>query len=111
MRNATITTIAPTGSISIMAGVSPSIEPLFGIAFVRNVLDGEQLVEVNPYFKKIAVERGFYSEELLEKIANNGRSCQGLPEVPEDVQRLFKTAHDISPLDHIRMQAAFQKYR
>ncbi len=110
MRNATITTIAPTGSISIMAGVSPSIEPLFGIAFVRNVLDGEQLVEVNPYFKKIAVERGFYSEELLEKIANNGRSCQGLPEVPEDVQRLFKTAHDISPLDHIRMQAAFQKY-
>ena len=111
MRNATVTTIAPTGSISIIAGCSSGIEPLFAIAFVRNVLDKEdRLYEINPYFEKIAKEMGFYSEELLQKIADNNGSVQGLEEVPIEVQRIFVTALDISPEWHVRMQAAFQKY-
>ena len=111
MRNATVTTIAPTGSISIIAGCSSGIEPLFAIAFVRNVLDEEdRLYEINPYFEKIAKEMGFYSEELLQKIADNNGSVQGLEEVPIEVQRIFVTALDISPEWHVRMQAAFQKY-
>jgi len=109
MRNATVTTIAPTGSLSIIAGCSSGIEPLFAVSFVRNVLDGTKLFEVNPYFEKIARKRGFYSQELVERIAETG-SVRAFPEVPEDVKRLFVTAHDITPEDHIRMQAAFQKY-
>ncbi|RME68314.1 MAG: vitamin B12-dependent ribonucleotide reductase [Nitrospirae bacterium] len=109
MRNATVTTIAPTGSLSIIAGCSSGIEPLFAVSFVRNVLDGTKLFEVNPYFEKIAREKGFYSQELIERIADTG-SVSTFAEVPEDVKRLFVTAHDITPEDHIRMQAAFQKY-
>ncbi len=109
VRNATVTTIAPTGTISIISGVSSGIEPLFAISYVRNVMDNDRLVEVNPLFKKIAVERGFYSEELMEKIAERG-SVEGMEEVPEDVRKIFRTAHDINPLWHIKMQAAFQKY-
>lgn len=109
LRNATTTTIAPTGTISIICGCSSGIEPLFAISFVRNVMDNEKLLEVHPYFEEVAKKRGFYSKELMEKIAERG-TIQGMEEVPEDVQRVFVTAHDISPEYHVRMQAAFQKY-
>lgn len=109
MRNATITTIAPTGSISIIAGCSSGIEPLFAVTFMRNVLEGTRLFEVNPLFEKIAKERGFYSAKLLEKIAKSG-SVQKIKEIPKDVKRIFVTAMDIKPEWHVKMQAAFQKY-
>ena len=109
VRNATITTIAPTGSISIIAGCSSGIEPLFAISFMRNVLDGSRLFEINPLFEMTAKERGFYSAELLEEIARTG-SVQGIEGVPEDAKRVFVTALDIQPEWHVRMQAAFQKY-
>ncbi len=110
IRNATRTTIAPTGSLSIIANCSSGIEPLFAVSFVRkNILSDVIMVDVNPLFEEIARERGFYSPELMEKIAQSG-SVQGLKEVPPDVQRIFVTAHDITPEWHIRMQAAFQKY-
>jgi len=109
MRNSTITTIAPTGSISIIAGCSSGIEPLFAISFMRNVLEGTRLFETNPLFEMTAKERGFYSAGLLEEIARSG-SVQGIKGVPEDVERVFVTALDISPEWHVRMQAAFQKY-
>ena len=109
MRNATVTTIAPTGTLSIIAGVSSGIEPIFALAFVRHVLDGKELLEVNPLFEKIARQEGFYSEDLMKKIAQNGH-VEGLEEVPEKIRKLLVTAHEISPEDHIRMQAAFQKY-
>jgi ribonucleoside-diphosphate reductase alpha chain len=109
MRNATVTTIAPTGTISIIAGASSGIEPIFALAFKRHVLDGKELVEVNPLFEAMAKRDGFYSESVLKKIAETGHIENGA-EVPEKIKRLFVTAHDISPEDHIRMQAAFQKY-
>lgn len=110
LRNATTTTIAPTGSIGIIAGCSSGIEPLFAISYIRaNVLNDEELVEVNPLFEKKAKDEGFYSTELMMKIAKKG-SVAGMEEVPKDVQKIFVTAHDISPEWHIRMQAAFQKY-
>jgi len=109
LRNATLTTIAPTGTISIIAGASSGIEPIFALVYTRHVMDKDKLLEVNPYFEKIAKERGFYTKELMEKISEKG-SCQELPEVPEDVKRVFVTALDITPEWHIRMQAVFQKY-
>jgi len=109
LRNATTTTIAPTGTLSIIAGCSSGIEPLFAVAFVRNVLEGTKLYEVNPQFERIAKERGFWSRELIDRIAEKG-SLRDISEIPDDVKRIFITAHDISPLDHIRMQAAFQKH-
>jgi ribonucleoside-diphosphate reductase alpha chain len=109
LRNATITTIAPTGTISIISGCSSGIEPIFAIAYIRNVMDKDELAEVNPYFERVARERGFYSRELMMKIARQGH-LQGLTEVPEDVRKVFRTAHEITPEWHIRMQAAFQKY-
>ncbi|MBE0617924.1 MAG: vitamin B12-dependent ribonucleotide reductase, partial [Proteobacteria bacterium] len=109
VRNATRTTIAPTGTISILAGCSSGIEPLFSLAFVRRVMDGTEMLEVNPVFEETARQRGFYTEGLLRRVAN-GESVQELPEVPEDVRRVFVTAHDITPEDHIRMQGAFQKH-
>jgi len=108
-RNATVTTIAPTGTLSILAGCSSGVEPLFAVSFVRTVMEGTKLLEVNPYFEKVAKERGFWSRELMEKIAEQG-SLQGFQEIPEDVREVFLTAHDISPMEHIAMQAAFQKY-
>ena len=107
MRNATTTTIAPTGSISIIAGCSSGIEPLFAINYERNVID-DTLIEVHPIFEKIAKERGFYSEELMERVAQNN-SIQEMEEIPEDVRHIFVTSHDIEPEWHIKMQAAFQK--
>ena len=109
LRNATITTIAPTGTISIISGCSSGIEPIFAIAYVRNVMDKDELAEVNPYFEKIAKERGFYSKELMMKIAKQG-NLKDIPEAPEEVKRIFRTALEISPEWHIRMQSAFQKY-
>jgi ribonucleoside-diphosphate reductase alpha chain len=109
MRNATLTTIAPTGTISIISNCSSGIEPLFALAFTRHVLDKEKLPEINPYFEKIAKERGFYSEDLMRKIAETG-SCQHIDEVPSDIKKIFVTAHDISPQWHVRMQASFQKF-
>ncbi len=109
MRNATVTTIAPTGTISIIANSSSGIEPLFAISYIRTVLDQSRLVEVNPTFERIARERGFYSAELMERIAEAG-TVRGMDEVPEDIQRVFATAHDITPEVHVRMQAAFQKH-
>ncbi len=108
MRNATVTTIAPTGTISIIAGCTSGIEPLFAVSFVRNVLGGSQLVETNREFEEIAREKGFYSEELISKITRTG-SVQDLKEVPDDVKKIFKTALDIPPEWHVRMQAVFQK--
>ncbi len=108
-RNATVTTIAPTGTLSIIAGCSSGIEPAFALCFVRNVMDNDRLLEVNPYFEKVAKERGFYSKELMEKIVEKG-SIQDIEEIPADVKRVFVTAHDIAPEWHVRMQAAFQKY-
>jgi ribonucleoside-diphosphate reductase alpha chain len=108
-RNATVTTIAPTGTISIIAGCSSGIEPLFAIAFMRHVLGGERLFEINPIFERMAKDRGFYSGDLLERIVRQG-TLNGIEAVPEDIKRLFVTSHDISPEIHVRMQAAFQKY-
>jgi ribonucleoside-diphosphate reductase alpha chain len=109
VRNATVTTIAPTGTLSIIAGCSSGIEPLFALSFVRKVLDGAELIEGNPAFEKVAKERGFHSDALMKEIAEHG-GCTGLDSVPGDVQQVFVTAHDITPEWHIRMQAAFQKY-
>ena len=108
IRNATVTTIAPTGTISIIASASSGIEPLFAVSYIRKVLDNQTLLEVHPQFERIAREQDFYSDSLMEQIAQNG-SIQGIQEIPEDVRKLFITAHDITPEDHIRMQAAFQK--
>ena len=108
-RNATTTTIAPTGTLSILAGCSSGIEPLFALSFVRRVMDNDELVEVNPYFETVAKERSFYSHELMNRIAKEG-SIRNINEIPEDIKKIFVTAHDITPEWHIRMQAAFQKY-
>ncbi|MBI5014242.1 MAG: vitamin B12-dependent ribonucleotide reductase [Deltaproteobacteria bacterium] len=107
VRNATRTTIAPTGTISILAACSSGIEPLFSLAFVRRVMDGTEMLEVNPVFEEVARERGFSSESLLQRIAR-GEPLHGLPEVPDDVREVFVTAHDMPPEAHLRMQAAFQ---
>jgi ribonucleoside-diphosphate reductase alpha chain len=109
MRNATTTTIAPTGTISILAGCSGGIEPLYAVSFVRQVLDGTRLGDVNPRFVERARKDGFWSEALMAEVAARG-SVRGLDGVPEEVQRLFVTAYDIAPEWHVRMQAAFQKH-
>jgi ribonucleoside-diphosphate reductase alpha chain len=110
VRNATTTTIAPTGTISIIAGCSSGIEPLFAISYVRaNVLDDDRMVEVHPYFEELARERGFHSDELLKRIADVG-SVRHLDGVPPDVQQVWATAHDITPEWHIKLQSAFQKH-
>ena len=109
VRNATITTIAPTGTLSIIAGCSSGIEPIFAVSYVRTVMEGTKLIEVNPYFEKTAKELGFWGRELMERIAERG-SIQGFDEIPKDVKGLFITAHNIAPHEHIRMQAAFQRY-
>jgi len=109
MRNATVTAIAPTGSISIIAGCSSGIEPVFALCFVRNVLGGKKLIEVNPVFERVAKEKGFYSASLMKELAKKG-SLSGIEDVPDDVKRIFVTALEIEPEWHVRMQAAFQKY-
>jgi ribonucleoside-diphosphate reductase alpha chain len=108
VRNATTTTIAPTGTLSIIADCSSGIEPLFALAYKRLILDTE-LYEVNRYFFEIARARGFYSGELENKVIKKG-SVKGMPEVPSDIKRLFRTAHEIPPEDHLEMQSAFQEF-
>jgi ribonucleoside-diphosphate reductase alpha chain len=109
VRNASRTTIAPTGTLSIIAGCSSGIEPLFALSFTRNILDGANMVEVNQYFEKAARLGGFYSEELMRKLAT-GTRLHEVDGVPDDIKSLFVTAHEITPEWHVRMQAAFQKY-
>jgi ribonucleoside-diphosphate reductase alpha chain len=108
-RNASRTTIAPTGSLSIIANCSSGIEPLFALSYVRHILEGEEFIEVNPYFEEAAKKGGFYSPELMKHLAE-GTRLKDIEEVPEDIKRLFVTAHDISPEWHVKMQAAFQKF-
>jgi ribonucleoside-diphosphate reductase, adenosylcobalamin-dependent len=109
LRNATLTTIAPTGTISMICAASSGVEPLFAVAYTKTVMDGTSLVEVNPIFEAFAKEYGFYSLELMQKIAEVG-TVIGLPEVPNWVQEVFTTAQEIAPEWHIRIQGAFQKY-
>ncbi len=109
LRNATVTTIAPTGSISIIAGTSSGIEPIFALVYRRHVLDGDALLELDPIFEQLAHEQGFHSEDLMKKVAQTG-TLQDLDEVPPETRRLLVTAHDIAPEWHIRVQAAFQKH-
>ncbi|RPI09795.1 MAG: adenosylcobalamin-dependent ribonucleoside-diphosphate reductase, partial [Zetaproteobacteria bacterium] len=108
LRNSTVTTIAPTGTISIIAGCSSGIEPLFAVAY-SHIVGERHLTFVNPHFEAVAKQRGFYSQELMEKVAAEG-TLHDLGEVPEDVRRVFVTAHEIEPEWHVRMQAAFQRY-
>ena len=109
MRNATTTTIAPTGTLSIIAGCSSGIEPLFALSFVRTVMDNDRLMEVNPHFAATAREGGFYSDDLMNEIAARG-SIHGMENIPPEIRKIYVTAHDVTPEWHIRMQAAFQKH-
>ena len=108
MRNATLTTIAPTGTISIIANCSSGVEPIFALAFIRNVMDNTELPEAHQIFERVVKKRGLYSEDLMKSVVAEG----GLHElnVPEDLKRVFVTAHDVAPEWHIRMQAAFQDH-
>jgi len=108
-RNASRTTIAPTGSLSIIANCSSGIEPLFALSYVRHILEGEEFIEVNPYFEEAAKKGGFYSAQLMKQLAE-GKRLKDIEEVPEEIKRLFVTSHDISPEWHVKMQAVFQKF-
>ena len=110
-RNASLTTIAPTGSISIIAETSSGIEPIFAVVYQKtNILENNTFFEVNPIFEKVAKREGWYSQALVSKIIKNGGRVTGLPEVPEKWQKVFRTALEISPEWHVRMQAAFQRH-
>ena len=109
MRNATTTTIAPTGTLSIIAGCSSGIEPAFALSYVRTVMDDDKLLEVNPIFEKRARDLNFYSEDLMSEIAENG-TAKGNTQIPIELRKVFVTAHDVKPAVHIKMQAAFQKH-
>ncbi len=108
-RNATTTTIAPTGTLSIIGGCSSGVEPLFALSFVRNVMDNDKLVETNPFFDAALKEAGAYSSKLMEEIAKVG-SIRKMEHLPEDIRRTFVTSMDVEPIWHLKMQAAFQKY-
>ena len=109
IRNATVTTVAPTGTISIIAGCSGGIEPIFAVVFVRNVMEGTRLLEIQPTFEELAKERDFYSRDLMLEISKKG-SIQTMERIPKDVRKIFVTSLDIDPEWHVRMQAAFQKH-
>lgn len=109
LRNATVTTIAPTGTLSIIAGCSSGVEPVFAYVYIRNVMDGTEMMEVNPVLEEALRARGLYSPELMRKIAAQGTLAH-IPELPEDLRRVFVSAHDIRPEDHVRTQAAFQRH-
>lgn len=107
IRNATTTCIAPTGTISMIAGASGGIEPLFGLVFSRLILDNTEMLEINPIFKNYMIKHNLYSEELMKKIAIDG-SITHINNIPENVKKIFVTAHDVTPYWHVKMQAAFQ---
>jgi len=109
LRNATVTTIAPTGTLSIIASCSSGIEPLFAVVYTRRILDGQQMLEAHPIFAEVAKARNFYSEELMEEISRH-KSLADIEQLPTEVRRLFVTSYDISPEWHIRMQGAFQQH-
>ena len=109
MRNATVSTIAPTGTLSIIGGCSSGVEPVFAYAFIRNIMDGTEMIEVNPVLMAKLKELGLYNDDVLKKIASEGTIAH-CEEIPEEVRRVFVCSHDIKPIDHIKMQAAFQKY-
>jgi ribonucleoside-diphosphate reductase alpha chain len=109
LRNATVTTVAPTGTISIIADCSPGIEPLYGVSFTRNVLEEVRLVTLHPLFVELARAAGIYSERLARRVASQV-SIRDIREIPEDLRRIFRTAHDVAPEHHVRMQAVFQRY-
>ncbi len=109
MRNSTVTTIAPTGTISIISGTSSGIEPIFAVSYVRNVMDNTKLIEVHPIFEQIAKDRGFYSKQLMERIADAG-SISDFEEIPANIREIFRTSHDVAAADHVRMQAVWQKH-
>ncbi len=109
IRNGTVTTIAPTGTLSIIGGCSSGVEPVFAYVYIRNVMDGDEFIEVNPILMEKLKEAGVYSEELMKKIAKDGTIAHCM-EIPEEIRRVFVCAHDISPIDHIKMQAAFQRH-
>jgi len=109
LRNATVTTVAPTGTIGIIAGTTSGIEPLFAVSFYRRVLDGKRLREMNPLFERVAVRKKFLTDGLQEEIIRRG-SIQGMRKIPREIRRLFRTAMDIAPEHHVRIQAAFQRY-
>ncbi len=109
IRNATVTTIAPTGTISMICDTSSGIEPQFSLVYVKNVMDGEKLLYVNPYLKAALEDAGIATKELMERIAEEG-SVAHIEEIPEDIRSIFVTSHDITPEWHIKMQAAFQLY-
>ena len=108
-RNATVTTIAPTGTLSIIAGCSSGVEPLFALCFTRNILDGERLVEVNPYFEAALAATGLAGHELMDSVVAKG-SIQDMDFLPAKLRKVFVTAMDIEPVWHLRMQAAFQRH-
>ncbi len=107
IRNATTTCIAPTGTISMIANASGGVEPLFGLVFLRLIMDGTEMLEINPIFKDYMVSRGLYSEELMQQIAKEG-SVAHVNGVSDEIKHIFATAHDVSPYWHVKMQAAFQ---
>lgn len=109
LRNATVTTIAPTGSISVIAGCSSGIEPLFGVAFIRNIMEGTKLLEVNNLFEKELQQRNMYSSDLIKKIAQRG-NIQDIDEIPNSLKQIYLTAFDIDPMTHVQIQAAFQEF-
>ncbi len=109
LRNATVTTIAPTGTLSIIAGCSSGVEPVFAYAFVRNVMDGTELIETNPILKEELTRRGLYSDELMKEIIETGH-IGDVASLPADLRRVYVCSHEVSPEYHIRMQAAFQRH-
>ena len=109
LRNATVTTIAPTGTLSIIANCSSGIEPLFGICFLRRILDGDKFIEINPVFEQLTKNKNYATKELYEKIAELG-TIKNLEEIPQDIRDIFATTYDVDPVWHINIQAAFQKY-
>ncbi|MEG0616490.1 MAG: vitamin B12-dependent ribonucleotide reductase [Oscillospiraceae bacterium] len=109
LRNATVTTIAPTGTLSMIGSCSSGVEPVFAYVYIRNIMDGTEMIEVNPILRDKLKALGIYSDELMRKIAAEGTIAH-IEEIPADVRRVFVCAHDVSPIFHTRMQAAFQHH-
>ncbi len=109
MRNATVTSIAPTGTISMIADTSSGIEPLFALAFIKNVMDGTKFFYSNELFEQVLRSKGIYSEELMQEIIDNG-TIQDIKSIPEDIRKFFVISYDIRSEEHVKMQAAIQKY-